>query len=274
MNLALWKKAYGEVRVSLPCLVLLMFGFQFVFVRLISQVDLQYIQFLLQHLPEDWKRLLPGPVDNIWTYAGRVAIGYEHPVAVFGMAYWAIARGSDAVSGPLGRGTLEIVLAQPVRRVSVLASNAAMTTLGSALMATACWLGTFAGLSTVSEMHELPTLPYVGCAVNLFAYTFFLAAVTALLSSWDRYRGRTIGLAVAFYIGSMVLNVIGRMSDRFHDLQYASFITAFEPQLFVNPQANAAMLALRYDLPLLSAGIVCYVAAAAVLARRDLPAPL
>jgi len=64
------------------------------------------------------------------------------------------------------------------------------------------------------------------------------------------------------------------MSDRFHVLIYGSFLAAFEPQRFVDPEYNAATLALHYDLPLIVAGIACYIAAAIIFTRRDLPAPL
>jgi len=141
-------------------------------------------------------------------------------------------------------------------------------------MAAACWLGTFTGLSIIPKMRDVPAAPYAGCALNLFAYAFFLAAFTALLSSWDRYRSRTVGLAVGFYMGSLVLKVVGRVSESYHGLLYGSFLTAFEPQRFVDPQFNAGMLAVRYDLPLVAAGFVCYFAAAWVFSRRDLPAPL
>lgn len=274
MNLALLKKAGREVRVVLPCFVLLMFALQIVFVWLTSKIDLQYIQFVLQNAPAYWKRLLPVSIDTMATYAGRVAIGYDHAIVVFGIAYWAIWRGSDAVSGPLGRGTLEVVLAQPVRRISLLASNVVITTIGSALMAASCWLGTFTGLSIVPKLRDIPASPYAGCALNLFAYAFFLGGFTTLLSSADRYRSRTIGLAVGFYILALVLKVISRMSDRFHVLLYGSFLTAFEPQRFVDPQYDAATLALYYDLPLIAAGIACYFVAGMIFSRRDLPAPL
>jgi ABC-2 type transport system permease protein len=274
MNRALWKKALGEVRLMLPCFVVLMFGFQILFVWLTSQVDLQYIQYVLQHMPEYWKRLLPVSVASVSTYVGRVAIGYDHPVVVFGIAFWAVARGSDAVSGPLGRGTLEMVLAQPVRRVSVLLTNAAMTTLGTAAIAAANWAGTFAGLRMFQKMRNIPAFPYAGCALNLFCYALFLAAVTTLLSACDRYRSRTVGLAVGFYIGSLVLKVIGRVSSGYHALLYGSFLAVFEPQRFVDPQFNTAAITLRYDVPLALAGCVCYLVAILIFSRRDLPAPL
>ncbi len=274
MNRALWQKAVGEVRLILPAFILLMFAFQIMFVWLTSQVDLQYVRFFLETMPDNWKKLLPVSIDAITTYAGRVAVGYDHPIVVFGLAYWAIARGSDAVSGPLGRGTLEITLAQPIRRTEVLLVSAAMTTLGCALMATATGLGTWAGLELIPKMRDIDPCPYIGSAINLFCYAFFLGGATTLLSSADRSRARTVGLMSAFYIGSLLLKVVGKISSNFDWLLYGSFLTAYEPQKFVATPDQAWELALHYDTPLIVAGLGCYLAAAVIFTRRDLPAPL
>src|ERR1700761_4420962 len=109
MNRALWKKSFRELQVMLPFFLLFVFGFEILIVWFTSQVDLKYVHDVLQYMPGLWKKLLPVSIDSVSTYRGRVAIGYDHPVVGFGMAFWAIARGSDAVSGPLGRGTLEMV---------------------------------------------------------------------------------------------------------------------------------------------------------------------
>jgi ABC-2 type transport system permease protein len=274
MNLALWKKAYGEVRIVLPCFLLLMFGFQMLHVWVSSQLDLRLIQNVLQVMPDFFKRALPVSVESLASYSGRVAIGYDHPIVAFGIAFWAVSRGSDAVSGPLNRGTLEMVLAQPVRRTEVLLSNAVIATVGSALMAAACWLGTFTSLALIPKLRELSAGPYLYCAVNLFAYAFFLGALTTLISSADRYRGRTIGIAAACYVAAFVLKLAGRMAEGFQSLVYASFLTPYEPQRFVDPQYDPAALAVSYNVPLVAMGLGCYLTAAVIFARRDLPAPL
>jgi ABC-2 type transport system permease protein len=287
MNGALWKKAYGEVRLVLPLFIAVMFGFQVLHVWVASQLDLQLIRDVLNIMPDFMKRVLPVSVDTLASYTGRVAIGYDHPIVAFGFAFWAVARGSDAVSGPLNRGTLETavsgplnrgtletVLAQPVRRTDVLLSNAVVATLGTALMATACWLGTFTSLSLIPKLHDISPLPYIHCAVNLFAYAFFLGGMTTLISSADRYRGRTIGIAAAMYVIAVVLKLTGRMAAGFESLAYFSFLTPYEPQRFIDPQFDPAMLAVNYDVPLVVLGLACYVIAVVIFAKRDLPAPL
>ncbi len=274
MNWALWKKALGEVRLTLPSFVLLMFCFQVLFVWLTSQVELQFVAAFLRNMPEMWRKLLPVSIESLTTYSGRVAIGYEHPLVVFGFAFWSISRGSDSVSGPLGRGTMEMLLAQPIRRSAVLWANAGVTTLGCALMALFNWLGTWTGIACVPKMRDIPTGPYAYCALNMFCHAFFVAGLTTLFSSADRSRGRTIGIAVTFYIFAMLLKVVGKVSDSYHALLYGSFLAAVEPLRFVDSAYDPIKLSWQYDTTLLAGGVACYLAALVTFTRRDLPAPL
>ena len=50
---------------------------------------------------------------------------YVHPLVLFSAVIWAIMRGSDCVSGEIGRGTMEMLLAQPVRRTSLYTAHSA-----------------------------------------------------------------------------------------------------------------------------------------------------
>ena len=71
-----------------------------------------------------------------------------------------------------------------------------------------------------------------------------------------------------------MLKVVGRVSSGYHVLLYGSFLSAFEPQRFVDPQFDPTAITLRYDAPLALAGALCYLVAIVVFARRDLPAPV
>ena len=93
MNLALWKKAYREVRVTLPFFVLLMFGFEILHAWVSSQIDLRFLEGVLQAMPDLWKRIVPVSIGSLASYAGRIAVGYDHPLVAFSMAFWAISAG-------------------------------------------------------------------------------------------------------------------------------------------------------------------------------------
>ncbi len=126
---------------------------------------------------------------------------------------------------------------------------------------------------------------FLPCILNLFALAMFIAGLTTLVSSCDRYRWRTIGLVGAFYAVEMVVKVVGRLAPKLQWLIYFSFFTPFEPQtLIADPRRswsfwifdNDTLLlgGLGYDAVLIGLGLGCYLLAAVIFARRDLPAPL
>ena len=201
---------------------------------------------------------------------------------MFGVSLFAISRGSDVVSGELGRGTLEMLLAQPVSRRQVLYTQSAVTVACLAVLCGLTWAGTMVGIQTTWVKEDVPppsigipglgiriplslrepakikvpmrekTKPayFVAGAVNLFSLGVALAGFSGLVSACDRYRWRTIGIVVSVYVVSLVLKLLGQAVSEVAWLQRLSLFTAYEPQKFislaVHEPARAWALAL-YD---------------------------
>jgi ABC-2 type transport system permease protein len=273
-NRALWSKAIGDARLLLAALMVLMFGFPWLFVWLTSLVELGAFAVFLRALPGEFESLVGMPIADMATPTGRVALAYIDPVVLFAVVTWAFARGSDAVSGEIGRGTMELVLAQPVRRSSVLAVQAVVTTVGAALLALAAWLGTCQGLWAIGWLDRVEPWHFVPAALNLFSLTFFLAALATFASSRESQRWRTLGLMGAIYIVELVIKVIARLAPKLNWLMYATFFGAFEPQILATHPERAWQLSWRYDGTLIGLGLVAYLLAGVIFCRRDIPAPL
>lgn len=286
MNVALWKKAFGESRWLLLFSCMFMFAVHWLRVWVSSFFSSSDLEGMFSFMPEFVEPLLPVSFTQMATSAGRIAVAYDDPIVLLVVTVWAISRGSDAVSGELNRGTMEMVLAQPVTRLGVLGSQAGMTLLGGAVLASVAWLGTSVGLASIALEDEIPKRVFVPAALNLFAITVFLAGLTTLVSSATSIRSRTIGIVGGFYAVSMVTKIIGRVVPHWHWVSYGSFFTPFEPQLLVSnaskawavwvPKAKGSfeLGGLGYDSILIGLGLVAYVGAAVIFCRRDLPAPL
>ena len=145
MNGALVRKAISDARLLFIALVLLMLVFPVLLIWASSMISLPaFSEFLTSALPQQWERVSGVPFTQIATPAGRVALVYVHPLVLFGAITWTIARGSDCVSGEIGRGTMEMLLAQPVRRVSVYSTQAVATARASpatSIVHTSIWPG-------------------------------------------------------------------------------------------------------------------------------------
>lgn len=270
MNRALLRKCLLEAQWLFWACALAMFSFSWVRVWLISRLEMGKFKVIVEAFRDEVDRFLPISVDALFSYTGRVAVIYEEAVIVLCMVIWAVARGTDCISGELGRGTMEMLLAQPLSRMQVLFHQAAVTVGGALLLAAVTWSGTYAGIQTLSAKEEKaspsivtsllrlqwPTTPkekefvytplrekidardLLPGAVNLFALGFFLAALSTLVSAMDRYRWRAIGIVAGIYIVQLVIKLVGVALDDWRWLGYFTFFTAYEPQLLVQVALN------------------------------------
>jgi ABC-2 type transport system permease protein len=274
-NTAIWKKTWGDQRVLVLSLTALWAVFPFIYIWLSAQIPMPAFQdVLLRAIPKDWQRLSGVPFSEVATHAGRVALAFVDPVVVLAATVWGITRGSDAVSGQLERGTMEMVLASPVRRTAVFVTQAAATTTAAmwlcgvlfAAVAAAITLGPWAG--KVDPLRFLPP------AANVFGLMVCIAGIAACVSAADSYRWRTVGILCGFYVVSLLAKLVGRMSSRLSWVGWVSVLNAYEPQRLVGDPVESWKLLLAYDAVLIGLGVAAYAVGAVLFAKRDLPAPL
>jgi ABC-2 type transport system permease protein len=297
-----------------------LFAFAWVRVWVVSLLDMGQFKTILDQFRE-FEKFAPIEFDALFTYPGRVGMTFDEPIVILCTVIWCFARGSDVVSGELGRGTLEMLLAQPITRRTLLFSHATVSIVGLALLCLLVWAGIAAGVhaTTVQETVPTPTvrvpflnldLPlsnappvkesvplrnrvdvrtYAAPTFSLFAFGFFLLGLSSMLSCFDRYRWRTIGVVVGFYVLQLVMFGLGKAAASLEWLLSLTFFSCYKPQKMTSLVSDGGLAApwsltetvagmalppLLYPGLLLSLGVICYVIADAQFNRRDLPAPL
>lgn len=152
INRVLVNKYIGQSSVLFLACGLVLFAFAWIRVWVVSLLDMGQFRTIVEQFRE-FERFSPIDFESMLTYPGRVGMTYDEPVIVFCIVIWCVARGSDVVSGELGRGTLEMVLAQPIRRTTLLWSHAVVSLAGLAALVLLVWAGIGIGLrlTTVSE---------------------------------------------------------------------------------------------------------------------------
>lgn len=274
MNTALWRKAIADGRTQLlaSCVLLFLFGWFFVWIQ--SLFKMGAIAGMLGLLPDFIQDLVPVPLEQFATPRGRLTILYMHIVTLLICFGWAIARGSSAVSGGIAAGTHELILTLPIRRASVLVSVGCVAAVGALLLAFSTWLGNCLGVLTVTlEGGPVSAWDFIPAAVNLFFVTFCLTGITTLISAFGKDRWRTIFLASGVVVISTPLDMVGSLWEPGAWLSYLSFLSAYDPPSLVLADENVWLLSLRLNGVLLAVGLVCYVVAAVVFSRRDIPVP-
>jgi ABC-2 type transport system permease protein len=274
-NTAIWKKSWGDQRGLILALAALWGAFPWIYILLSAQIPMPaFHDVLLRAIPADWQKLSGVPFSEVATYAGRVALAFVDPVVVLAATVWGITRGSDAVSGQVERGTMEMLLAQPVTRRAVFITQAFATTAGAAVLCGVLLVSVWTAVRFGPWAGEVEPVRFVPAVLNVFGLMVCMAGITACVSAADSYRWRTIGILCGFYVFSILAKLVGRMSGVFGWVGYASVLNAYEPQRLVGGAADAWRLLLLYDGALLGVGLLGFVIGAIIFSRRDLPAPL
>jgi ABC-2 type transport system permease protein len=250
-------------------------AFPWLYIWLSAQIPMPAFQdVLLRAIPKDWQRLSGVPFTEVATHAGRVALAFVDPVVVLAATVWGITRGSDAVSGQLERGTMEMVLAAPVRRVAVFVTQALATTAAAALLCAVLFAAVWTAIALGPWAGKVDPLRFLPAAANVFGLMVCMAGISAGVSAADSYRWRTIGILCGFYVFSILAKLVGRLSKPLWWAGYLSILNAYEPQRLVGDAAESWRLLAAYDGVLIGVGVVAYAIGAVVFAKRDLPAPL
>jgi len=319
----LLKKAMLEAWPLLLACSLMVFAFCWTRVWIVTRFELQRFEAFLEQL-RPFEQFMPVPLEQVLTYAGSLALTFDEPVLLLCVLVWSISRGSDVVSGELGRGTLEMLLAQPVSRLQLMWAHCLIAIGGLACLASLVWCGLYAGIQTnqVRETVETGTtlkVPFTNLRIplfqgeeqtvlvpladrvdaslflppclNLFAFSLFILSLSTLVSAVDRYRWRTIGIVVGFYVLQLLLYLLAKSTPETRWCHALTFFSLYSPSGMVNlstrdPQAAWALTyaqstfwvtplgPLGLTLTLFALSAICFTLAGWVFQRRDLPAPV
>ena len=210
-----------------------------------------------------------------------VSIAYVHPLTFIILTIWAVGRSSETIAGEIDRGTMELLLAQPIRRTQVIQASLFVDALTIPILCAAIWGGTFLG-TLMMGMQE-PGLPanlrvdpmrFLPGLLNVAAFVFAVSGYTLALSAAGRFRSRVMGLAVLVTLVQFLVNVIGQLWPPMDWLREFTVFYHYQPQPMILKSDWYASDAWSHLAVLMAVGIVGYLLAWWVFCKRDLPAPL
>ncbi len=266
MNAAVFRHVLRQNRVQLPLLVAAMVGWGMLMPVVYSTFGVT-LRDLIESVPllEQFMRFGGG---NLFTLPGSVAIGFIHPIAIALLAVYAIAFPLTSVAGERQRGTLEVVLARPVSRLSYYVTLLGAAVLFVALLMAGAMAGTFVGSALMGVLDELsaqnlPLLWLHGVAL----YTAIAAIALAASVSFDRL-GPAATITLAVVLTAYFLQVIGSLWPDADWLQPYSLFHYLDPEPVLLEGVQPLDLAVLGAVTLLAVAYAVF-----VFPRRDLAAP-
>ncbi|MGL4552355.1 MAG: ABC transporter permease subunit [Gemmataceae bacterium] len=323
MTRVLFIKLLRDLRWNLLGIMLLLAAFQFLWARVterllgtitpffvgmagmagLRRLDLE--QFLFQDGFGSVLRTIIGGEKVVLDRAmDLLSIGYVHPVMQFVFCIWAVGRASGAIAGEIDRGTMELLLAQPLARARLVLAHLLVDCVTVPCLCLALFAGNLLGAWWIDPIKvrepdksmrlpfKVPTnddpevrkqleihpwrfaraMPVVGGLV------FGISGLTMWVSALGRYRWRVTGVAVGMVLMMFLINVLGQMWDPAAWLRPLTLFYYYQPQQVIPDGGGWSVAVGGAAVPMLAvlygAGAAGYLLALVTLVRRDIPAPL
>ncbi len=176
---------------------------------------------------------------------------------------FALGQGSAALAGEEERGTLDLLLANPVSRARVVAEKLAALVTMTLILAAALWAGLALGAPLVEMEIATGRLIEATLGITLLALVFGVLAMA--LGALTGNRGLSVGVTSALAVGTYLVNAL---SAAIKDLEPYRILSPFYYATGADPLANG----LNWGHVAVLVGLILVFAAGAIVAfeRRDL----
>ncbi len=167
-------KLLRDLRVPLIVVCLLLALFQVLWTRITSRITGELVPAFSQEMPlqKIKERIFEGPGKLMQTFMGGetihieramdiLSIGYVHPAMLVVFCIWSIGRASGAIAGEIDRGTMELLLAQPIPRYRIVLAHLTVDGIVIAILCLSLWTGSWIGawLFTPIQPAEADPMP-------------------------------------------------------------------------------------------------------------------
>jgi ABC-2 type transport system permease protein len=168
---ALVGKLLHDVRLMLAVVAVLLAAFQCLWAKIVERLLGQLIPMVNQlaglgglSLRDVESEVFKGPGQFVRTLIGgehidlqdamdMLSIGYVHPLMVTMFCIWAIGRAVGAIAGELDRGTMELLLAQPLARARLVLAHLTVDAITIPLLCLSLWAGNWLGAWLITPIH-------------------------------------------------------------------------------------------------------------------------
>lgn len=330
MTLTLVRKLLRDVRVSLVVVCALVLLFQVLWARITHRVVGEiapYFAYLTggpKGIEDFVNVIFSGPGKIVQTVIGgesikldqamdMLSIGYVHPLMQFIFCIWAVGRASGAIAGEIDRGTMELVLSQPLPRPRLVLAHFLVDLITIPIICLSLWAGNWVGywaLGPIEPKEPPPDVRRVAALggqkeppkpdpaklrtdpaafgpalLSVAALIFAVGGSTMWLSARGRFRWRVLVTAVFLFLVMFLINLVGQMWEE--GFGWARPLTVFyyyQPQQIILGQGwdvdlrvwngGRPLAHVPGAAVLFAVGLAGYALALRTFTRRDLPAPL
>lgn len=298
MSWTLFRKVLRDLRWGLVFVALLLAVSQIIRAKITDRITNELIPELTKHIGFDklidilfkgtgklLETLLGGDLIKLDRAEHMQTIGFVDPGVLILFCIWALGRASAALAGEIDRGTMELLLAQPLSRARVVLTHIAVDLVTVPLLGLAMFTGVAIGVNLIG-LNGVHLTPYLGAIANVIALVLALSGIVLAISAAGRSRGRVLSAGIAIVLVMFLLTFFGQLWEPLRPFRPLSLFFYYQPQRIIiegnwwvcldatGVSAASGTLFVPGIAVLLGVAAAGYATAYLIFTRRDLPAPL
>jgi len=242
--------------------------FQLLMLYLVTTFDTQAIlHSVMNQLPETLKLFLNDSFFNMLTFNGAAAFGFNHPLVLALLAMVAISIPVRHISREIENGNMELMLALPFRRRSLVLQ---LWFSGFLILGAIIFASCISSLAAILIFHELTwnvSLHILEISVNLWLLFVLIMTVTLLIATLSRGGGSSGIVSAMVTLLFYLLFFTGQLWAAFKATLPFNIFNYYQPQNIMFGKEN-----LLVDCMVLGSLIFLLMCASVyTFERRDIP---
>ncbi|MCG8606118.1 ABC transporter permease [bacterium] len=241
---------------------------QVIVIKLVTGLDTgPILEVLMERLPAAFRFLITEQFLSALSLKGASAFALNHPLVLSLLAISAIGVPNRHISAENEDGTLELLLAHPFRRSSLLVSQ----WLSSAfLLFVMVLVGLIASLSAIATSNELTSelrMTLLKIATNLWLLFVLVMTITTMLATFAKAGHKVVLLSAGLLLVFYLFDVLSILWNKLEFIKPINIFTYFQPQKIMFGQRSFVLNA----VVLIGAITVCLAISIRQFGRRDIP---
>lgn len=241
---------------------------QYVIVGLMATFDTASMyDTLMRQMPEQFRMLVTENYFMEMSIKGAAAFGFNHPIVLALLVICAISVPARHISSEIEGGTMEWLLAYPVKRTSLLLSMWMSGCVLVLLIVAGALGGLYSALAVTRNFDADIFVRMMQIGLNLWLLSILIMSMTFVIATFGRAGSRTSAPGAAVVLTFYFLYYVASIRDSLAFTKPFNIFSYYQPQKVMFDQANFPFNA----AVLLGLTGVCLAAGVWQFRRRDIP---
>jgi len=212
---------------------------QFLILYIISTFDtMSIISAILEQIPERIKVFLNDSFFNMLTFDGAAAFGFNHPLVLAVLAINAINIPVHHISRKMESGTLELLLAHPFKRHSLIIS---LWLSGCVILFVIIFTALIGSFSAIILFHNLSMSVFIRLiqiGLNLWLFFILVLSYTLLIATFGKMGSKAGNISAVITLIFYLLHFLSQLWSTIEFTIPFNVFTYYEPQKIMFGMGN------------------------------------